>query len=43
MKIYELKVETILCETFLNLYADLFVSEALFRLWDLVLVGILNT
>lgn len=42
MKIYEIKVETILSEVFMNLYSDLFASEALFRIWDIILFGILK-
>jgi hypothetical protein len=42
MKIYEVKVETILSETFMNLYSDMFASEALYRIWDLILFGILR-
>lgn len=43
-RIYEVKVETTLCESFLNLFSDVFASESLFRMWDLVIVeGVLDT
>ena len=42
-RIYEVKVETTLCEAFLNLFSDLFPSEALFRIWDLIILdGIID-
>jgi hypothetical protein len=42
MKIYEVKVESLLSEVFLNFYSDLFASEGLYRIWDIILFGILR-
>lgn len=43
-RIYEVKVETTLCEAFLNLFSDIFSSESLFRMWDLIIVdGIIDS
>jgi hypothetical protein len=43
MKIYNIKMETLLFECYINMFSDLFVSEALYRIWDVIIMDYVMT